>query len=109
MWDTVGRDVGKRREEELKTTFWKEMLDAGCRTARFENTRESAWDAIGDVKGSRTAVKSQDGVVPPSQHSSELPEQTPSFFMCVTMYALQTLCSHMPLVLWVLLGWGKAP
>jgi len=31
------------REKELKETFWKDLLDEGCRVERFEDTYESAW------------------------------------------------------------------
>ncbi|KIM73228.1 hypothetical protein PILCRDRAFT_15418 [Piloderma croceum F 1598] len=34
---------GARREKELKETFWKDLLDEGCRVERFEDTYESAW------------------------------------------------------------------
>ena len=39
------------------------MLDAGCRTERFENTSESAWKVIGDVEVSRTTLQLQDEMV----------------------------------------------
>jgi len=104
MWDEAKQDVGERREEELKTTFWKEMLDAGCRTARFENTPGSAWKAIGDVKGPRTYV-----MIFLSRHSSELPRNLPAFLCALLCMLYKHLGSHMPLVLWVLQGWGKAP
>jgi len=63
MWDADRQGVGEQREEELKTKFWKEMLDNGCKTARFENTRESAWMVLGDLQGSRTTLQLQDELV----------------------------------------------
>ena len=35
-------DTGERREKELKETFWKEMLDNGCRVECFGDPYESA-------------------------------------------------------------------
>jgi len=39
-------DTGERREKELKETFWKEMLDNGCRVECFGDPYESAWSII---------------------------------------------------------------
>jgi len=49
MWSKVAEAVEERREEELKRTFWKEMIDAGCRTERFMDTQESAWDIVDNL------------------------------------------------------------
>ncbi|KIM73928.1 hypothetical protein PILCRDRAFT_80568, partial [Piloderma croceum F 1598] len=49
MWNNVRQETGVRREEELKTSFWKGMVDNGCRTERFEETYESAWFIIGSL------------------------------------------------------------
>jgi hypothetical protein len=46
MWDEVKQEAGERREKELKETFWKDMLDEGCNTRRFNHTTESARDII---------------------------------------------------------------
>jgi hypothetical protein len=46
MWGEVAKEKGERREKELKETFWKDMLDNGCRVERFEDTYESAWFVI---------------------------------------------------------------
>jgi hypothetical protein len=43
MWGEVKTENGERREKELKETFWKDLLDEGCRVERFEDTYESAW------------------------------------------------------------------
>jgi hypothetical protein len=43
MWGEVRTENGERREKELKETFWKDLLDEGCRVERFEDTYESAW------------------------------------------------------------------
>jgi len=49
MWGIVGGDEGEGREEELKGDFWKEILADGCKTARFDQTYESAWHIIGSI------------------------------------------------------------
>jgi len=46
-WSHVSPEDGASREEELKREFWKDMLNSGCSTKRFENTYESAWRIIG--------------------------------------------------------------
>jgi len=46
MWGEVKTEHGERREKELKDTFWKDLLDRGCRVERFEDTYESAWFVI---------------------------------------------------------------
>lgn len=52
MWSEVREEIGTRREGELKRTFWKEMLDVGCRTERFVDTQESAWHIVDCLVGS---------------------------------------------------------
>lgn len=42
MWDKVSEAEGVRREEELKTKFWKLILAMGARTVRHNDTSESA-------------------------------------------------------------------
>ncbi|KAF8159713.1 P-loop containing nucleoside triphosphate hydrolase protein [Crassisporium funariophilum] len=42
MWDEVDEKTGTDREEELKTKYWKAMVDHGSSTRRFYGTRESA-------------------------------------------------------------------
>ncbi|KAH7905077.1 P-loop containing nucleoside triphosphate hydrolase protein [Hygrophoropsis aurantiaca] len=37
---------GVKREEQLKNTFWKDMIDQGSKIARFHDTCESAWDIV---------------------------------------------------------------
>jgi hypothetical protein len=46
MWKHVPQDIGEKRENELKTDFWQEMIAKGCGVRRFEDSYESAWDII---------------------------------------------------------------
>ena len=46
MWDEVDEETGEDREEELKTKYWRTMLDRSSTTSRFLRTRESAFDII---------------------------------------------------------------
>ena len=41
-WGEVDESVGKRREDQLRGNFWKEMIESGSETRRFHNTQESA-------------------------------------------------------------------
>nr|ACZ59445.1 hypothetical protein [Pleurotus ostreatus] len=49
MWGRVKQDVGAKREEELKSKFWKDMIDKKAKVARFEASFDSAWAIIGRV------------------------------------------------------------
>jgi len=49
MWDKVSEADGKRREVQLKSDFFKGMIDNGCKIKRFKNTHESAWDILGSL------------------------------------------------------------
>ena len=42
MWDEVDEETGHVREGELKSRYWKSMLDRNSTTSRFMGTRESA-------------------------------------------------------------------
>lgn len=47
MWDALrDEQVGERREEELKSTFWVPMIGQGSSTERFRNTEQSAWHIL---------------------------------------------------------------
>ncbi|CAG8599854.1 12087_t:CDS:10, partial [Acaulospora colombiana] len=46
MWSHVSEKVGAEREEQLKTSFWHDMMEKGCSVRRFEDTHKSAWDII---------------------------------------------------------------
>jgi hypothetical protein len=45
-WARVELHEGERREEQLKAEFWKGMIDKGAVTARFVETRDSAWSIV---------------------------------------------------------------
>lgn len=49
MWNPVKTEVEERREAELRAEYWKELVDNGCKIARFENTLESAREVIGQI------------------------------------------------------------
>jgi hypothetical protein len=46
MWDDVDEETGHVREEELKSRYWRSMLDRNSTTSRFMGTRESALRVI---------------------------------------------------------------
>jgi hypothetical protein len=60
MWGEVPEESGARREKELESVFWGDMVDSGCKTKRFEDTFESAWDIVGKYPG--TALRLQEGL-----------------------------------------------
>ncbi|KAF8147713.1 hypothetical protein B0H34DRAFT_739004 [Crassisporium funariophilum] len=39
----------EHREQELKTSVWKKILDRGARICRFINTQDSAWEVVDTV------------------------------------------------------------
>jgi len=53
MWGDVSEDVGKARENELITNFFKPVLDKGAQIARHYNTVESAHGIIRRILGNR--------------------------------------------------------
>jgi len=54
MWDDADMvSDAHSMEDQLKSTHWKTLLDAGACYERFHNTRESAWEivlGIGETK-----------------------------------------------------------
>ncbi|KZP02528.1 hypothetical protein FIBSPDRAFT_969882 [Athelia psychrophila] len=49
MWSETKPDTGERREQELKTTFWADMIAQGCKVQHFGDSYESAWGVIGKL------------------------------------------------------------
>jgi hypothetical protein len=49
FWGGVEEDIGATREAELKATFWKDMLENGCTTRRFDGGYQAAWDILGHL------------------------------------------------------------
>jgi hypothetical protein len=49
MWSEVREATAIRREDELRKGFWKDLVAAGCRIERFEDTHESAWRIVRDA------------------------------------------------------------
>ncbi|KAH7925403.1 hypothetical protein BV22DRAFT_440452 [Leucogyrophana mollusca] len=45
-WGDIEEEDGQCREEQLRGTFWKDMVSGGSRVTRFEDTRASAWDIV---------------------------------------------------------------
>ena len=46
MWDEVDEETGSEREMELKSKYWRSMLEQQSTTNRFLGTRESALNII---------------------------------------------------------------
>ncbi|KAI5985494.1 hypothetical protein EDD15DRAFT_2532748, partial [Pisolithus albus] len=54
MWDEVSEELGSEREQDLRSDFWREMINLGSTSHRFEGTTESAWKIINFLSVSRT-------------------------------------------------------
>jgi hypothetical protein len=48
-WVEVPPQVGERRERELKSKYWNEVIAAGSRVERFEGTSDSAWKIVNTI------------------------------------------------------------
>jgi hypothetical protein len=59
MWDLVDEQTGSRRETELREKYWKIMISAEARMARFHRTYDSAWDIIDQFSGDRRVLQIQ--------------------------------------------------
>jgi len=50
MWSEVNNVAdAEKREVELMSDFWKDLLAGGCKVIRFEETPESAWGIMDSV------------------------------------------------------------
>ncbi len=49
MWGSIKQEAGLRREDELKSKYWKDMIDKKAQIARFEASYDSAWAIIGSL------------------------------------------------------------
>lgn len=50
LWSELPReDIGARREQELLTIYWRDLLEMGCKYDRFRDNNESAWTIINKV------------------------------------------------------------
>ena len=59
MWDWVDEDEGKNREEQLRTEYWKAMIERGSCVRRFYQDQKSAFDVLApiiDKVNSRSAL-----------------------------------------------------
>ncbi|KAG8794012.1 hypothetical protein FRC16_010746 [Serendipita sp. 398] len=50
MWDHAGK-AGEPRETELRTIYWKSMVELGSQMVRFMHNHDSAWDIIDQISG----------------------------------------------------------
>ena len=52
MWNKVRRrEIAERRERELHTSYWKELLDLGANTDRFDDEEETARRIVNHLLG----------------------------------------------------------
>ncbi|PVF99831.1 hypothetical protein CPB86DRAFT_702555 [Serendipita vermifera] len=55
MWSHVSPQVGKDRENQLKSSFWQDMIDKGCTVQRFNDSYADAWRIIDTPSDAPTA------------------------------------------------------
>lgn len=60
MWGEVRDETGERREKQLKSSFWKDMLDNGCAVQRFDDSCGSAWNIVGKLPPNPNVVVSNE-------------------------------------------------
>lgn len=60
MWRSVDEAEGLLREGELREDHWKSMLDLGSNMFRYDDTAESAWNAINLLLHTNTPSQSQE-------------------------------------------------
>lgn len=68
MWPThheaaMPREDGLRREDELRTGFWKSMIESGAQMERFLFTHQSAWDILDKLPEVRNPLLMQEEMV----------------------------------------------
>lgn len=56
-WCDVAPDTGGKREEQLRSNYWKDMSISGSGMIRFDGTAESAWRVVGGVLARCKAVE----------------------------------------------------
>jgi len=49
MWDWVDKDEGEDREEQLRTNYWKAMIERGSSVQRFYQDQKSAFDVLAPI------------------------------------------------------------
>ena len=49
MWDKIDETTGQEREMELGGQYWESMIKLGSTTARYHNTKESAWEILDKI------------------------------------------------------------
>ncbi|KZP04217.1 hypothetical protein FIBSPDRAFT_941125, partial [Athelia psychrophila] len=49
MWSEIAAVTGERRERELETSFWADMIQQGSTVQRFGDSYESAWQIVGKL------------------------------------------------------------
>ncbi|KAG8849274.1 hypothetical protein FRB91_010091 [Serendipita sp. 411] len=63
MWDHTGIKQAEPREMQLRTTFWKTMIDSGSRMMRFAHTQDSAWEIVDHLNGVPRPLQIQSEIV----------------------------------------------
>ncbi|KAF8451220.1 hypothetical protein BDZ91DRAFT_768456 [Kalaharituber pfeilii] len=48
-WDMVTQDVGEAREQELKSEYWREMLDDGAETVPFQGEKDQGLNILSQL------------------------------------------------------------
>lgn len=74
MWRPADEAEGLLREGQLREEHWKSMLDLGSNIFRYEDTAESAWNAINLLLRTNMPPQSEELAV---DTKSQLPRSQP--------------------------------
>ena len=88
MWDEVDDETGDLREQELKSKYWRSMLERKSTTSRFMQTRESALRLIEpliDAANTRSSLLLQQEMV---DMRTKLPATSAGVRLCSEMELL---------------------
>ncbi|KAG8817702.1 hypothetical protein FRB91_011584 [Serendipita sp. 411] len=51
MWDEANEETGIRWRNTLQKEFWRDKINSGYGSRRFDNTQESAWRILAELEG----------------------------------------------------------
>jgi hypothetical protein len=71
-WGEVSQVIGERRENELKSRFWREMMESGSTAMRFKYDRASALNILSTILRNVQDTKEESASAPILQIQHEL-------------------------------------
>jgi hypothetical protein len=71
MWSHIDKEIGDSREEQLKSEFWKDLIDKGAMVERFDGSHESAIAIIDNLLRRASADNTMLGIQLESIHEQK--------------------------------------